>query len=421
MNFIKGKVKDIYLLDTKIENFFINEYMPIAPAEYVKVYLFAAMYAEHDIAMTNEVIAMQLGLTEEDIQGAWNYWEEKGIIKKHYLEVVGKFNYSVEFMCLKEMIYGKTLISNSNNALNSEKKLNIDNEDIKNMFSSIEGTLSRALSSAEIEEVNSWIKDYAVTPEIIIFAFVYCAEREKTNIKYIDKVIRGWTEKEFKTIEAVQEYLNDVDQMYYKQKRVMKALGFTRNATEAERAIIDKWFDEMKFTMERVLDACNKTAGISNPNINYVNKVLENWQKEAGNRNTDINSPVTVNQSILNKYYSYLRKTAEEEAEIKRKNIYAKLPKIKEIDSEIKKLSSLLSKTLILGTGNNEEGKKIRGRIEELTGDRAVILTENNYDMNYTDVKYFCEKCNDTGMTDFGEKCTCIKQRIEEAEQWRKK
>lgn len=28
MNFIKEKMKDFYLLDSKVENIFINEYMP---------------------------------------------------------------------------------------------------------------------------------------------------------------------------------------------------------------------------------------------------------------------------------------------------------------------------------------------------------------------------------------------------------
>ena len=38
--------------------------------------------------------------------------------------------------------------------------------------------------------------------------------------------------------------------------------------------------------------------------------------------------------------------------------------------------------------------------------------------MDYTDIKYACEKCNDTGITGSGERCSCIKQRMEEAEIW---
>ena len=67
---------------------------------------------------------------------------------------------------------------------------------------------------------------------------------------------------------------------------------------------------------------------------------------------------------------------------------------------------------------SEEESKKINKVMDELAVERAVILTENNYEMNYTDIKYACEKCNDTGITDLGERCSCIKQRTEEAELW---
>ena len=45
-----------------------------------------------------------------------------------------------------------------------------------------------------------------------------------------------------------------------------------------------EWFDKMGFSVDAILDACSKTAGISNPNINYINKVLTNWYEEGGKK-----------------------------------------------------------------------------------------------------------------------------------------
>ena len=81
MNFIKEKMKDFYLLDSKVENIFINEYMPAAPGDFVKVFLYASMYAEHGLDMNNETMAKQLGLTEKKTLEAWDYWEKMGAIK----------------------------------------------------------------------------------------------------------------------------------------------------------------------------------------------------------------------------------------------------------------------------------------------------------------------------------------------------
>ena len=221
-------------------------------------------------------------------------------------------------------------------------------------------------------------------------------------------------------MDQVNEKLQELDEKYYRYRRVLKALGFTRNATEAERQMMDAWFDQMGYTMERVLEACNKTAGISSPNFNYVNKVLENWSSEAQRRGEDVNKKPVVTQSVLNQYYDYLREKAEREAEARKAEVYDKLPRIAEIDEEIRKMSAQLSKALIMGNAE-AESKKINSVMDELSAERAVILTENNYEMDYTDIKYACEKCNDTGITDLGERCSCIKQRMEEAEIWVKK
>lgn len=183
---------------------------------------------------------------------------------------------------------------------------------------------------------------------------------------------------------------------------------------------MDSWFEQMGYSMDRVLEACTKTAGISSPNFNYVNKVLENWRNEANNRGVDVNTKIVVTQGVLNQYYDYLREKAEKEADARKKEVYQKLPRIREIDEEIRKMSSQLSKALILGSAE-DEGRKINSIMDRLAAERAVVLTENNYEMDYTDIKYACEKCNDTGITDLGERCSCIKQRTEEAELWVKK
>ncbi len=49
--------------------------------------------------------------------------------------------------------------------------------------------------------------------------------------------------------------------------------------------MMDLWFDQMGYSMERVIEACTKTAGIPNPNFKYVNSVLENWKNEAEEKN----------------------------------------------------------------------------------------------------------------------------------------
>jgi len=419
MNFVKEKIKDFYLLDSRIENIFINEYMPAAPGDYVKVFLYASMYAEHGLNMSNESMAKQLAISEQTILEAWEYWEKMGVIKKRYIDSQGKIDFTVEFLNMKELLYGKSKSPARGETKKQEKDNVFGNKAVKTMFNNVEKVFGRGLSSTELSQILSWISDYHASTDVVYFAIKYCVEKNKTSLKYIEKVVKEWTAAGLETTDQIQEYLQELDEKYYKYKRVLKALGFTRNATEAEKEMMDTWFDQMGYSMERVLEACTKTAGISSPNFNYVNKVLENWRNEAENKGVDVNKKIVVTQAVLNQYFDYLRDKAERDAEQKKAEIYEKLPRIREIDDEIRRMSSQLSRALIMGS-SEEESKKISKIMDGLAVERAVILTENNFEMDYTDVKYACEKCNDTGITDLGEKCSCIKQRTEEAELWLK-
>lgn len=58
--------------------------------------------------------------------------------------------------------------------------------------------------------------------------------------------------------------------------------------------------------------------------------------------------------------------------------------------------------------------------MKELESERAVLLTENNFPIDYTDIKYSCDICKDTGVTEDGRRCSCTAKRTEEAELWQK-
>lgn len=120
-------------------------------------------------------------------------------------------------------------------------------------------------------------------------------------------------EKGITTAEQADEYIEETSRRYGDYKRILNSLGVVgRMATDGERKIIDKWFDEMGFSLERILDACQKTVGIQNPNVNYVNKILENWQKEAASFGRDVNRKTTVSQTDLNSYYDFCGMTPRE-------------------------------------------------------------------------------------------------------------
>ena len=420
MKFKRKESKDYFLLDTSVENIFINEYMTAAPGDYVKVYLFALMYAEVEENLTIESMAKQLGMKDSDIRKAWAYWADMGVIRKSQ----SGGDDEIEFVNLKELLYGKNKGADKKpaKAEASPSKTVLADKTINNMYTSIERILGRTISGVEMMEIRSWITDYNAAPEIIVYAYSHCKEKKKDRINYVAAVVKRWVDEGLEDVLAVEEFLERIDQRQYLYKRVYKALGFMRNATEQEMKIMDRWFDDMKYDIDRVLEACNKTSGISNPNINYVNKILVNWYEEENGTSVNVDmTPKPVTAAEVQKYYMYLRNKAEDEAQARTREVYAAIPEIGSIEEQMDTCRREMTRVYISGAVDKEvKVKELQDTIKNLNQEKAILMTENDFGLDYMDVHYKCEKCKDTGTNDEGGRCECYSLRTKEAETWQR-
>ena len=408
MGFRKEKINDYFLLDTNVENIFINEYMASAPGDFVKVYMFARMYADLEADITNEDIAKHLAMDHEDVLKAWTYWERMGTVRKIRKSPEDKFNYDIEFVVLKEQLYGEKK-SRKRFAADPAAQGFLEDKEIKGMFAQIEKLAGRTMPSTEMMEIMSLINDFGAAPEVIVYGYSYCIQKKHDNIKYITAVIRKWTEDGLRDVISVEKYLSENDRKQHLYRRVFRALGFSRNATEEEQRIMDTWFETMGFSLEKVLSACSKTSGISSPNINYVNKVLVNWYEEQKGRDAGVRKDVTTGEIM--KYYEALRLKDEEEAEERRAQVYEKVPRIRDIEREINTSSAEISKIIISDRVDRKKAmEEIRTKMDSLNMEKAFLLTDNGFEMDFMDIKYRCPKCKDTGMLETGEKCQCFRE-----------
>lgn len=285
---------DMDLGDTPIENIFINDYMPMANGTYVKVYLLGYKYA-HDkdekIEVTNSTIAKHLQIPLEDVLGAWDFWQNKGIIEKIYTEDEKKYNYNVKFLNLKQLY-----IKNNLNLFKTKEEVQVKKKttgsqklieanqipQINKMFNEINNIMRRQTVPYEKERILTWIEDYNMNPDVIEKAFFYGVERKGIrNIKYVEGIIRNWYDNGLTNIEAVTEYYRTRDEKYYRYQKIMNSLGLgNRPITQGEMIVIDKWFEEYKFSIEMVLKGCESSAKVANPTVNYIDGVLKSWHKK---------------------------------------------------------------------------------------------------------------------------------------------
>lgn len=286
MNF-NLETTEMDLGDTPIENIFLNDYMPMANGTYVKVYLLGYKYAndkDSKIDVNNKTIAKHLQIPLEDVLGAWDFWEEKGIIVKE--DDFDKVNYKVKFLNLKQL-----LIKNNIGVFNRQeeyKKVEVDHKDfieanrmpvINAMFNSIDYILRRQTVPMEKKKILSWIHNYNMNPDVIEKAFFYSVERKGIRkINYVEGIIRQWYDEGLTNIDAVIEKFKQQDERFYRYNKVMNSLGLGhKGINDGDLKIIDKWFDNYGYSMELVLKGCERSSNTSNVTVKYIDGVISSW------------------------------------------------------------------------------------------------------------------------------------------------
>ena len=102
---------------------------------------------------------------------------------------------------------------------------------------------------------------------------------------------------------------------------------------------------------------------------------------------------------------------ARQEAEMRSFELRSRFPRIREIDSLLARTGMDIMGVIASGKNTDEQIARIRERNEKLIEERRNILRNEGYPENYSDVKYECEICGDTGFV--GTKmCTCMKKAL---------
>ncbi|SHJ57611.1 DnaD and phage-associated domain-containing protein [Geosporobacter subterraneus DSM 17957] len=296
MHFFK-QANDIDLGDTPVENIFLNDFMPMANGTHVKVYLLGYKYAndkDSSLTVSHATIAKHLGLPLSDVMDAWDFWEKKGVIRKHPIGEGDPFQYMVEFINLKQLYIdnnykavkvGESAEETASGTYSCSPEDLIEANkvpEIKEMFYQVNQLVRRSLVPNEMMEILEWIYNYNMDPDLVIRAFMYCIHQKNIkNVKYVGAVIRNWYDNGITSVQKLDEHLSKTDVRYSQYHQIFKALGFHfREPSAAERKVMDQWLEEWQFTMEVILKACENSKKTSNPNINYIHSILSAWKMD---------------------------------------------------------------------------------------------------------------------------------------------
>ena len=106
----------------------------------------------------------------------------------------------------------------------------------------------------------------------------------------------------------------------------------------------------------------------------------------------------------------YLR--AEEGARLRRAEVHAALPEVEKIDRTLSLTGLKIFEASL--KGETGEIERIGRENSELLAKRAEIMKTAGFAPDYTEIKYECEKCGDTGTID-NSMCSCMRKKLVEA------
>src|SRR5690625_7062289 len=87
----------------------------------------------------------------------------------------------------------------------SEKTIEKEEKEQKNLYSIFESEFGRPLSPIEMETLVMWIEDDKYSPELIQLALREAVLSQVYNFKYIDRILLNWEKKNIRTKEQVEK------------------------------------------------------------------------------------------------------------------------------------------------------------------------------------------------------------------------
>lgn len=105
---------------------------------------------------------------------------------------------------------------------------------------------------------------------------------------------------------------------------------------------------------------------------------------------------------------------AREEADLRRAEIHLAIPEVAEIDRALGRTGLSLMEASMQGEDVQARIAAVRKTNEELRHIRAELLISHGYPADYTEVRYECPLCNDSGFVDT-KMCICMKKKLVEA------
>lgn len=249
---------------TSIDNLFITSFMPYAPNECVKVYLYGLLLCNdsNETHNTLEEFSKALNISKEDVENSFLYWQEQGLV-----QILETIPMQIKYLPIKNSLMKHPKIK--------EEKYSSFNLQAQEIIS------DRMIMPNEYFEYYVTMESLHIEQSAFLMIMKYCTDIKGTNVgyPYILTVAKNWAKEGYTTASSVNEKLLGYEMLNEDIKLILKAMGLKRNADIDERDLYEKW-KEMGFEANVII---------------FIVKMLKKSKKSVSFKYLD---------TILEKYYS---------------------------------------------------------------------------------------------------------------------
>lgn len=263
MAFCKFSTEYIASSKTEIDNIFIDSFLPFADPVSVKVYIYGLYKCSSPTSFDNNIesFAKALNMSEEDVIGAFEFWQEQGLV-----QVLKTSPIEIRYIPLK-------------NVINATKLFKPDKYQTFNMQAQEIFEGKREISKTEYGEYYEFMERYHVEQEALLMIMKYCVDSKKSAVgyNYILTVAKNWASEGITQASQVEEKLNSFKQKDDQIQEFFKAIGIKRNAYIEERALFDKWINDYGFDLGVILYLSKKIKKFTNFTMTKLDQTLTKY------------------------------------------------------------------------------------------------------------------------------------------------
>ena len=319
---------------TVLSNIFIDQYMPGAGGEFVKVYIYLLrLLADPSASVCLPLLADRLNCTEGDISRALKYWSNEGLLiletdssgeltgitltepsPDTQMELTATVSVSQSALAatapisqtvsaatvsvpqsalaatapISQTVSAATVStpqpdtapSRSASALTPARIKELkENEDVAQLIYICEQYLGKTLTPTDTRKILFFYDELKMSVDLIDFLIQYCVGRGHKSMRYIETVAMAWSKEGITTVEMAKDSTSRYGRDYF---TILKAMGITnRNPVDSEIVMMDTWLKDYGFSMDMIQEACSRTImQTGQPSFQYAHKILTGWFKK---------------------------------------------------------------------------------------------------------------------------------------------